>query len=246
MDDAQIGSAVRAVRIKSKLTQADVAKAAAVRRHEVSLLEQGKFSHMTVGTLRRIVGAAGMWVELKPNWQGVTLERLVSGAHTTLQQAVLAAVNGLPGWVGRPEVSYSIRKERGIIDVLAWHAASRTLLIIEIKTLLVNPAELVAKMGQRSRLALEIAAQEGWHPKYVATWVVFTDTRTNRRQVAQHRELLQRLAGLDGRRIRPWLRSPEGPMSALSFWREPDAVIKRHVRTKVRARPQPAQDTAAA
>ena len=243
MDDAQIGSAVRAVRIRSNLTQADVAKAAFVRRYEVSCLEQGKFNNMTVGMLRRILRAVGMWIDLKPNWKGVNLERLVHGAHTALQEAVLAYVNGLEGWVGRPEVSFAVHRERGVIDVLAWHEATRTLVIIEIKTLLVDPAELVAKMGQRSRLALQIAATQGWRPKQVATWVIFTDTRTNRRQVGEHRELLQGLAQMDGRQVRAWLRSPTGPMSALSFWDEPKAVIKQHVRTKQRPSKRTTRET---
>lgn len=232
MDDAKFGSAVRAVRIRSKLTQTQVATAASVRRFEVSCLEQGKFNHMSIGRLRRIVAASGMWVDLKPNWKGVNLDRLVNGAHAALQEAVLAYLAGLDGWVAKAEVSFAIGKERGIIDILAWHAASRTLLIIELKTLLVDPAELVAKTGQRTRLAATIAATLGWHPQHVATWVIFTDTRTNRRQVAGHRELLKGLAQLDGRRIRTWLRSPDGPIAALSFWAEPKAFIRQHVRTK--------------
>jgi hypothetical protein len=37
------------------------------------------------------------------------------------------------GWEAVPEVTYSIFGERGSID-LAWHPASRTLLVIELKS----------------------------------------------------------------------------------------------------------------
>ena len=37
------------------------------------------------------------------------------------------------GWQTRSEVSYSVYGERGSIDVLAWHAPSRTLLVVEVK-----------------------------------------------------------------------------------------------------------------
>lgn len=234
MDDAQIGSAVRAVRIRSKLTQADVAQKAHVRRYEVSCLEQGKFADMPVGMVRRIVGAVGMWLEIKPNWQGINLDRLLHGSHTALQEAVLALFERLPAWEARAEVSFAHFGERGVIDVFAWHAATRTVLIIELKTLLVDPADLAKTMGQRSRLGVEIAATQGWRAKDVATWVIFTDTRTNRREVAQHRKLLRRLAKIDGHAMRTWLRSPTGPTAALSFWDEPNAVIRRHVRTRFR------------
>lgn len=33
-----------------------------------------------------------------------------------------------------PEVSFSIYGQRGVIDILAWHAATRSLLVIELKT----------------------------------------------------------------------------------------------------------------
>lgn len=237
MDDARIGSAVRAVRIRAERTQADVAKAASVRRYDVSCVEQGKLGEMSLSEVRRVASALGMWIDLTPNWRGTNLEHLVNGAHTSLQEAVLSFFDGRAGWVARPEVTFSIFGERGAIDILAWHAATRTVLVIELKTLVVDPADLVKQTGRRLRLATEIAATQGWHARDVASWVIFTDTRTNRRQVAKHRTLLQGLADLDGRAVRSWLRAPSGPMSALSFWDEPMAVIRQHVRGKASVGP---------
>jgi transcriptional regulator with XRE-family HTH domain len=241
VDDAKLGAAIHAVRIRSKMTQAEVAKVAGVRRYDVSRAEQGKLNHLAVGALRAIAAAVGMWIDLAPNWRGANLERLINGAHAALQEAVLRFLNGIDGWVALPEVSFSIGRERGVIDVLAWHAATRTLLIIELKTLLVDPADLAMTMGRRQRLALEIASTQGWAPVHIATWVIFTDTRTNRRQVTEHRDLLQVLVGLDGRTVKSWLRAPTGPMAALSFWDEPMAMIRQRISGKPHrsARPTP-------
>lgn len=232
MDDAQVGSAVRAVRIRAERTQADVAKAASVRRYDVSCIEQGKLGGMSLSEVRRVASAIGMWIELKPNWRGTQLVHLVNGAHTALQEAVLSYLDGRAGWVARPEVTFSIFGERGAIDILAWHAATQTVLVIELKTLVVDPADLVRQMGRRSRLATEIAATQGWHARDAASWVIFTDTRTNRRHAAEHRALLQGFADLDGRTVESWLRAPSGPMSALSFWDQADAVIPQQVRRR--------------
>ena len=49
----------------------------------------------------------------------------------------------MPAWVVRPEVSFSIYGERGVIDVLAWHPARRAILVIELKTELVDINELM-------------------------------------------------------------------------------------------------------
>jgi transcriptional regulator with XRE-family HTH domain len=230
MDDARLGSAIRVVRIREKRTQAEVAKAAGVRRYDVSRVERGSFDHLPIGALRAIAAVLGIWIGMVPNWRGAALDRVLNSAHTALQEAVIRFIEEIPGWVTRAEVSFSIAGERGVVDVLAWHARTRTLLIIELKTLVVDPADLVRTMGRRTRLAHQIALSQGWRPDHVASWVVFTDTRTNRRQVAHHRDLLKVLGGLDGRSVRAWLRSPIEPMSAMSFWHEPNAVVVQHVR----------------
>lgn len=230
MDDAQVGERVKAVRIKLRRTQADVAAEARVRVIAVSHLEHGVLDELSIPEVRRIMTALGMWVDLQPRWQGVDLDRLAGGAHDALQHAVLGFFDSLPGWVAAAEVTYSIFGERGAIDVLAWHAASQTLLIIELKTLLVDAGEIARKTDERRRLAATIAAGRGWHPASVAVWLIFTDTRTNRRRVEDHARILQPPGSLDGRAMRTWLRQPTGPVSALSFWTEPAAIIRRRVR----------------
>ena len=73
------------------------------------------------------------------------LERgLLGGRHSALHEAVAARFAQLPGWTAVPEVTFSIYGERGAIDVLAWHAATRTLLVIELKTEIVDVQELLA------------------------------------------------------------------------------------------------------
>ena len=92
-----------------------------------------------------------------------------------------------------------------------------------------DPAELTRTMDERMRHAARIAALRGWHPRTTSSWVVMTETRTNRGRVARYREILAPLAGLDGRSMRRWLRSPMGAVTALSFWTDPGAVVSRRV-----------------
>jgi hypothetical protein len=98
-----------------------------------------------------------------------------------LQEVVIQRLRAA-GWQVWPEVSFSIFGERGVIDILAWHAATRTLLIIEIKTLLVDFGDLLATMDRRLRLAWRIAADRGLAPLFVGGWVAVRDTATNRRR----------------------------------------------------------------
>ena len=229
MDDVQFGTVCRAVRIQRRKTQSDIARAARVHRWEVSLLERGEFEHLSVAKVRRIAVALSGTCEIRLKWRGPMLERVLNAAHAALHGAVLRYFEALPGWETVPEVTYSIFGERGAIDILAWHAATRTLLVIELKTTLVDAEELVRKTDERMRLAARIGAERGWEAASVASWVILTDTRTNRRHVAAHRELLAPISRIDGRRMRAWLRSPDGPVAALSFWAEPAAVNHRRI-----------------
>jgi hypothetical protein len=134
----------------------------------------------------------------------------------------------LAGWTWRPEVSFSIYGERGVIDILAWHAESRSLLIIELKTAIVDPQGLVESMGRRVRLGPRIAAQFGWQPATVSAWVVVLDTRTNHRHVRRSAALLGAGFPANGRQVRGWMTRPAGSINALSYWTDVSPGARRH------------------
>jgi hypothetical protein len=134
-----------------------------------------------------------------------------------MHDAIARVFAGLDGWSMEPEVSFSIYGERGIIDVLAWHPVRRILLVIELKTELVDVNELMGSVDRKRRLAIEIARQRGWDPVSVSTWVVIAEGRTNRRAVAAHAATLRAKFPTDGRSVARWLRRPEGRMHGLGF-----------------------------
>jgi hypothetical protein len=116
-----------------------------------------------------------------------------------------------------PEVSFAVYGERGVIDILAFHAAHRKLLVIELKTQLVDVQELLSAVDRYRRLAPRVAAERGWAAREAAIWVVLRDTTTNRRRVAAHVTVLRSALPHDGRTVRGWLRAPHGRLAALSF-----------------------------
>ena len=163
-------------------------------------------------------------LEVNANWRGGELERLVNARHAAMHDVALHLFESLTGWETASEVSFAVFAERGVIDILAWHEASRTLLIIELKTELVDPQELVGTMDRRRRLADRIGAERGWRPRTVGVWVVLADTRTNRRHLARHHRLLRGAFPFDGRAMRRWLRHPDGPVACLSFLPVPQGM----------------------
>lgn len=115
------------------------------------------------------------------------------------------------------EVSFSIYGERGVIDILAWHATSRVLLVIELKTEIVDFNELMGTFDRKCRLAAGVARSRGWDPVTTSAWVVVAESRSNRRSVAAHNAVLRAKYPADGRTMRGWLRRPGHRVDALSF-----------------------------
>jgi hypothetical protein len=173
---------------------------------------------LRVDVVARIVEALGGRIDFVPRWQGGELDRLLNARHSALHDSVARALLRIGGWELAPEVSFSIRGERGVIDIFAWHAATRTLLVIELKTEIVDINELMGNVDRKRRLAPEIARERGWVPRVVAVWVIVADSTTNRRRVSSHRATLRAAFPSDGRTMSGWLARPAEVMKCLSFW----------------------------
>ena len=217
MGDLEIGTVFRAVRIHRRMRQSDVAAAAGVSRGTVSLIERGHLDSVSLRALRAVAGVLEIRLTIGTQWRGGGLPRLLNRRHSAMHEAMAAKFERVHGWTYRPEVSFSIYGERGIIDALAWHEASRSLLVIELKTEIVDVQELIGTMDRRRRLAPEIVRDLTWRPGTVGAWVIVADSRTNRRHAAGHRAVLRAAFPSDGHAVGGWLREPAGPLAALSF-----------------------------
>jgi transcriptional regulator with XRE-family HTH domain len=212
-----IGHVVRTLRIRQGWRQQDLAVRSRVSRSTVARIERGQLRSITLERLRRVMEVLNARLDLIARWNAGDLDRLLSARHSAMHEAVANAFGQLVDWEIVPEVSFSIYGERGVIDMLAWHAVTRTLLVIEMKTEIVDVNELMGKADQRRRLAVEVAADRGWQAALVAVWVLVADSRTNRRRLAAHRTVLRAAFPVDGRSVASWLRRPSRPLAALSF-----------------------------
>lgn len=181
--------------------------------------------------MRSVAAPLDLRLDLTPRWRGGELDRLLNARHAALTGAVAAQL-AAASWEVAPEASFSIYGERGAIDLLAWHSASRSLLVVEAKTAIVDIGDLIGSVDRKRRLAPRIAAERGWGgASTTSVWVVVSDGRTNRRRVATHRDLLRAAFPVDGRTIGSWLAAPATPLNGLSFL--PD-VHPRNARTDLR------------
>ena len=220
MDDQRVGSVLRALRRRRQWRQADVAARAGVSQATISRVERGHVDGFSLRCLRAVAAVLDARLDLAPRWRGGELERLLDARHSALAGFVAEQLKAA-GWNAAPEASYSIYGERGSVDLLAWHRPSHSLLVVEVKTQIVDLQDLLGSVDRKRRLAPAIAAERGWRgASRTSVWVVLSDTRTNRRRLAAHRALLRAAFPADGRTIAAWLRVPANAMAALSFMPE--------------------------
>jgi transcriptional regulator with XRE-family HTH domain len=234
VDDQRVGALLRVLRVRRGLRQIDIARLAGVSDQTVSRIERGQLDALSVGAVRRVVRALEARLDLSVWTRAGDIERVASARHADLVESVIALLTEL-GWTARPEVSFNLHGERGLIDILAWHPATRTLLLVEVKTEVVDVGEVVGTLDRKRRLASTLAAQAGWSPLAFGTAPVVADTTTNHRRVREHANTFRAALPDSGQRFRAFIRRPRGPLAAVAFWsirhpgsvRRPLATVRR-------------------
>ena len=244
MDDLRLGRVARVLRQRLRMRQEDVARRAACSQDEISLLERGRLDGMSLRRLRRIFRVFDADVVVVVRWRGGSLDHLLDARHANLAESTISRL-AAAGWTVQPEVSYSVFGERGSIDLLAWHATSRTLLVIELKTELTSVEETLRRHDSKVRLAPGIARERfNWDPAVVARLLVLPEDRTSRRRIADHRATFDRVYPLGNAAVKRWLSNPQGAMAGILFLPDTNAArVRRRIQV---ARTRLGRDTALA
>jgi hypothetical protein len=173
------------------------------------MLERGHARRLPLGTVEAILAGLGARMDVRVLWNGPDLDRLVDAGHAALAAAVKRRLERW-SWLVRVEVSYSRYGERGRIDLLAFHPATRTLLVIEVKTELVDVQSLLGTLDAKVRLARHVARDLGWEVASVVPAIVFADRTATRSHVRRLDTLFDRFS-VRGRPALTWLCHPTLP-----------------------------------
>lgn len=235
MDDFRFGTVIRLVRQRRGWRQQDLSDKSGVSQSAISRMERGHLGPQSIDSVRAVAAALDIRVDLVPRWRAGDLDRLLNAGHSTLHESVARMFRDrLPPWVLAPEVSFAIYGERGVIDILAWHPGRRALMVIELKTDLVDMNELIGTFDRKRRLARQIAIDRGWEPVTVSAWLIVTGSRTNRRRAATHEAMLRAALPDDAGKVRRWLRDPVRSVNALSFWADTRGATGRPTMRPIR------------
>jgi predicted XRE-type DNA-binding protein len=213
---------VRLLRRRKGWRQADLARLALVSQPTVSRIERGELERVTIGALSRCVRQLDARLLIDLRVHGESIADLADATHAALQNWV-AGYLGDAGWQVRPEVSFNHYGDRGRIDVLAAHAPSGVIAVVEVKSAIHDVQDTLGRLDVKLRVARGAARELGWRASAAVPVLIVADHRTSQRRVADHRSLFERFS-MRGRSGLAWLRRPRGqpPPGILAFVRVPD------------------------
>jgi transcriptional regulator with XRE-family HTH domain len=216
VNDAQVGSIFRAIRIRRGLTQTELAAAAGVSQSTVSSIECGQLGGVALPLTRRVAATLTVSITVEARWRGGETARLLDERHAALVQAAAATLTAA-GWVVWPEKTFSVYGERGSIDVLGWHPSSRAAIAIEAKTRIPDLQDLLSTMDRKRRLLPAISRAERWTPVAFASVLVVADQTWARNQVRRYSGLFDSALPARTVEVRNWLARPVGDLRGVWF-----------------------------
>lgn len=174
------------LRIRREWRQTDVAakariSPAAIGRHENGIIGSPE-------ALERHAGVFGLRVEIRLMGRSGQLVKLADEEHAAIVE-YLAGWFRDAGFLVELEASFSEWGERGRIDLLAYDPATRTLVIVEVKTQVIDLQDTFGALNVKERLASAVAERRGWQTDRCVAALVLADTYQNRKVVRDHPSL---------------------------------------------------------
>ena len=211
-----LGERFRVLRRFLGLRQADLAAMTGLSRQMISRLERGECDRMLFAAADKVAQALGARLVVYLSWQGEQLDRLVNAAHAELQNAVVNLLTAA-GWLCAVEVSFNHYGDRGRYDILAYHAATGIVLVIEVKTAIGDVQATLGQLDIKRRHASAVARDRGWNPRHVVTMLVIADERQQHRIITRHSGLFAQFA-LRSHSARGWLRHPTSDIGGMLIY----------------------------
>lgn len=236
MDIIRLGLGLRALRHRRGWTQDQLSKRAGVSRSVIWRIERGHADRVAIHTLVRVALALDARIDVRLLWQGEGLDRLLDGRHAGLVDQVLEILRSAD-WELATEVSFNIRGERGSIDILAFHRATGSLLVIEVKSVVPDLQAMLFALDRKGRLAPEIARERGWATRTVTRLLVLPDDRTARRRIDAHAATFATALPARTAGIRGWIKQPQGTRPGVMFLTDARQAGNRQRVGPVRVRP---------
>lgn len=227
MDPVRLGLSLRALRRRRGWTLTLLAVESGVSTSALQRIERGGADDVTGRVLRRICVTLGARFEQQVLWQGEALDRLLDQEHARIVDDVVRWLRA-EGWVVNVEATFAVGGERGSIDVLAFHEATGTLLVIEVKSVFPDMQGLLAGIDRKARIAPSLARERAWRVNTVARLVVLPGDSTTRRRAGAHAATMDAALPARTNEVRRWAHDPNGALAGILFLARPGRGTSRH------------------
>lgn len=217
MDGRRVGRVLRAVRLHKRLRQRDVAEAAGVSQSMVSRAEHGRLDELSFGAVDAVASVLDVTVYIDARWDDGDADRLIDRAHARIVELVVSTLTE-SGWETVVEYGFNHYGDRGSVDVLAWHAESRTLLIVEVKSRLTDLQATFTSFARKLRIVPKLVLRDhGWDPRFLGRLMVIDGTTANRSVVAKHAATFATVFPERMPALGTWLRRPDRSLGGVWF-----------------------------
>lgn len=218
MNLIQLGWLFRAERIEQRLLQSDVAARAGICASTLSLLERGRLPRVPADTLSAVARVLGLDLDYSIRGGQAHIARLRDERHARLVELLMPVVTAA-GWLGYPEATVNYYGDRASIDILCWHPLFRAILIVEVKTTLVDVQDLLSRLDVKLRVVpLTVAKERNWEPRCIGAVLVLPESDMARGAVARHGATFDAALPARTRQVRRWIRHPEGSLRGIWFF----------------------------
>lgn len=212
MDDRRVGRLFREVRIHRGWRQRDLAERAGVSAAQISATERGRLEHVSLHALRKLGDALDIRVSIDPWWRAGRADQLLDRAHAALVDHVAGLLRDA-GWDVLVEFTFNEYGDRGSVDILAWHAGTRTLLLVEVKSRIDDLQEAARSFMVKVRVVPKAVEREhGWQPATVSRVLAIIDTHANRALVGEHAATFDSIWAGRTAAVRRHIREPAAPL----------------------------------
>jgi transcriptional regulator with XRE-family HTH domain len=217
MDDIKVGALGRALRHRLGWTQRQLGARISLSQQVISLFERGHLDDLTLRTARRIAAGLEVSLILEARWRGGEGARLLDADHAALVNSIVGLLRA-GGWEAVVEYTFNHFGERGSIDIVGWHPASRCLLLVEVKSRLLDTQTTLATLDRKVRVVPTLLARErGWRAASIGVVLAMPGSTANRSAVARHEATFASTFPDRAVAVRSWLRQPQGRLGAVWF-----------------------------
>lgn len=186
-----VARTVRDMRRALGWSQRDLAERAQVAQSTISRMERAVLDDLTFATAALVLDALGVRASLSLQTPFIAdRSRQSDAGHARCVAYVVRRLRRL-GWVTLTEVEIVDGRSHGWIDVLAYRESDGRLLVIEVKTDVVDVGRAERQLGWYERAAWDVARRHGWRPRQVTAALLVLATQATLERLAANREHMQ-------------------------------------------------------